>query len=166
MALDPPPDKAPIADRWFTSGDWLRWFLAIWGNVSAQPLLIGLTTSTPGSPATSPPVSLTNQNAAIATTPIPLPTLTGEPCRITWYARITTADGVSSSLTVTISWTEGGVAKSVSGAALTGDSIGTLQSGTVMIPADQGTPINYATAYASNTPNKMKYRLIVMVEQL
>lgn len=115
-------------------------------------------------PSFFPSVSLTSQNASIGTTPIPLPSLATGLYRVTTYARITTVDAVSSSLTVTISWTEGAVALSLSGAAMTGNTTTTVQSNTATIQIDASSPISYSTTYASNTPGSMKYKLIVLVE--
>ena len=105
-------------------------------------------------------------NAAIGATAIPLPSLSGGTLRVAWYARITTRDPVSSSLTVTIAWIEGGVALTLSGAAMVGNLTTTVQSGTIDIAIDPGTAITYATAYASNTPGTMRYSLRVSVTRV
>jgi len=107
----------------------------------------------------------TTQNAAIATTPLLTTTAAGL-YRVTWYLRITQAAGVSSSVTVTIAWTESAVALSYSGAAVTGNTTTTTQSDTKLIRADGATPITYATAYASNPASVMTYRLDLIVERV
>src|SRR5215813_4997807 len=111
------------------------------------------------------PVRLTNQSASIATTPIPTATLPAGLYRVSYYAAITTADAVSSSLTVTLSWTESANTKSLSGAAITGNTNTTVQSSTALIEID-GSPVSYSTSYASNTPEQMKYRLSVLLETI
>lgn len=111
-------------------------------------------------------ITLTNQSAAIGATAVPLGTVTAGMYRIAWYARITTVDGVSSSLTVTARWTEGAVALTLSGAAITGDTTTSVQSGVIAVQVDANAAISYSTAYASNTPNKMKYALRVVVERV
>lgn len=111
-----------------------------------------------------PAVSLTNQNAAIALTPIPLPSLTTGAYRITWYLEKTTADGVSSSVTLTITWTHNTKTLSLSGAALTLDSTTAVQSNSIMVLIDAASPISYSTAYASNTPGLMKHLLYILIE--
>jgi hypothetical protein len=113
-----------------------------------------------------PSVNLTAQNAAIGTTPIPLPALANGAYRISWYLRKTTADGTSSSVQLTISWTEGAVALSLSGAALATDAVTAVQSNSITILIDAATPISYSTTYASNTPGTMKYRLFILVESV
>ena len=115
-------------------------------------------------PSLYPAVSLTNQSASIGVTPIPLPSLATGLFRITWYLRKTTADGVSSSIQLTISWTESSQALSISGAALATDAVTAVQSNSIMVLTDAASPISYSTTYASNTPATMKYRLTVLVE--
>ena len=65
------------------------------------------------------PVSLTAQGASIGVTAIPTSSLASGLYRVSYYCRITTAAGVSSSLIVTFSFTDGGVACSFASAALT-----------------------------------------------
>lgn len=166
MALDPPRYIAPIildAQSGIVSGDWSQWFTALQLRSNSQPLSIGLTATG------APPVLLTGQTAGIVTTSIPLPALAGGAYRINWYLSKTVADGVSSSATVTVTWTEqtSGLTKSLSGAALTLDTTAAVQStGTPLIMVQQATAITYAVAYASNTPNKMTYTLAIQVEEL
>ncbi|MCC6417228.1 MAG: hypothetical protein IT429_03150 [Gemmataceae bacterium] len=115
---------------------------------------------------TTSPVSVAGSTASIGITPIPSDPLAPGLYRVTWYARIVTAAGVSSSLTVTISWTDGGIACSTSGAALNGNTVASAQSETRMARIDQATPISYATTYASNPAAAMAYDLVIIVEQL
>jgi hypothetical protein len=156
MALDPPPTISPITmlQGSTLSTDWTRWFLALWGNVSAQPLILGTR------------LNLTNQNAAIPQTAFPAPALRGGLYRINWYLRITTPDPVSSSLTLTIGFSESGLALSIASAALTGNTVLTWLSGSTLIFTDQATAITYRTTYVSNTAGTMKYRLAAAVEQV
>lgn len=86
--------------------------------------------------------------------------------RVSYFIRKTIADGVSSSLTVTLSWIEGGLGQSITFAALALDTVFAEQDAIKTIRADSGTDINYAVAYASNTPAKMTYEGDVIVEQI
>jgi len=107
--------------------------------------------------------ALSGATAATAPTAIQTPTLNAGLYRVSWYARITTPASVSSSLTVTIHWTDGGIVCSVSGAAMTGNTTSTVQSGSVLVQVDPNTTINYETAYTSvGTP--MAYALDVVAE--
>lgn len=112
------------------------------------------------------PVSLAAQNASISATPLVSAVLPAGLYRVSWYARITTVAGVSSSLAVTIGWTEGAVSLALSGAALTGNTTTTVQSGMVLLNIDNNTPITYATTYASNAAGVMKYELVMTVERV
>ncbi len=117
-------------------------------------------------PQVYPAVSLSTQSAAIGTTPIPLPSLATGAYRITWYLEKTVADGVSSSVQVTISWTHNTKSLSLSGAALTTDTTLAVQSNSITVLIDAASPISYSTAYASNTPGLMKYQLYILVESV
>lgn len=110
-------------------------------------------------------VALTGQHASIVMTAA-FTTLNAGRYRISYYMRKTTADGVNSSLTVTLGWTESGIALSESGAALVTDTTAAQQSGEKVIDVDAAVDITYAIAYVSNTPNQMQFRLTVNVEQL
>lgn len=110
------------------------------------------------------PLSLSGQHASIGARPITTQTLAAGIYRVGWTAHITTPDGVSSSLTVTIGWTQGGQALTISGAAITGDAATSVQSGVIQVVNDASSPITLATTYASNTPGKMLYELKVTLE--
>ncbi len=141
-------------DPFYMAKSWLLWLLdSLLKAVQAAPQI--LTT-----------VPLQAQHATIGATAIPLGSVTAGLFRVSYYARITSPDGVGSSLTVTLSWTESAVALSLSGAAMTGDTTTTVQSGTVLIQGDAAAAISYATTYASTTPAKMQYRLTVVVERV
>jgi hypothetical protein len=86
--------------------------------------------------------------------------------RVSWYLRKTIADGVNSSLTITLGWTNRAVALTEAGAALVTDSVLAQQSGSKVVRADAASDLTYAVAYASNTPAKMTYDLDVSVELL
>lgn len=105
------------------------------------------------------------QAAAVVTTAA-WTTKSGGQYRVTWYIRKTAADGVSSSLTVTIGAVDTGVAVAFVGAALTTDSVVAVQSGSVIVEADISTDLTFAIAYASNTPGAMKFRYTIVVEQM
>jgi len=131
---------------------WIQWFTTLTQTVSQAPAQAAL-------------VSLTAQNDAISTTAAAVSVSAGL-YRVTVYARITTPDAISNSLTITIGWTDGGITCSFSGAAMTGILPSTVQSFTFLVQADGATSVTYATAYASNTPNAMVYALSVLVEEI
>ena len=110
-------------------------------------------------------VALAGQTDAIATTTA-YTVRSGGRYRVSWYLRKTIADGVASSLTITLGWVESGVALTESGAVVNTDSVIAQQNGSVTVVADASSDLTFAMAYASTTPNKMTYRVDVLVEQL
>jgi hypothetical protein len=103
--------------------------------------------------------------AALGTTTIFTTRVAGR-YRISYYTRKTVADGVSSSLTATIGWLEGGVPLTEAGTVLNVDNTGQYDSKTRDVYADAGVNLTIATAYASNTPGNMRYSLDASVELL
>jgi hypothetical protein len=132
---------------------WVQWLLAI---VNA----IQVTISNVGS------VALTTQAASVATVAVPTPTLAGGLYRLSYSARITRAATTSSSLTVGLAWTDGGVSCSQAFAAMTGNTTATVQSGSAVVSIDATTTARYQTTYASVGATAMQYRLTVLVEAL
>lgn len=112
------------------------------------------------------PVSLEAQSAAIGNTAIPTDSLASGLYRVSYSARVTQAATTSSSLTVTITWTAGGITQSQSGAAMTGNTTATFQSGTYLIDIDAASPVSYSTSYASNAAAEMEYTLSVVLEEI
>lgn len=118
-------------------------------------------------PSAFEPVALTSQGASIVTTALPTDgDLSAGLYRVTWYQRITTVAGVSSSLTVAFGWTDGTVAQSHAGAAMTGNTTATWQSGTFLLRTDAASPITYATTYVSNAAGVMRYALYLTLERV
>ena len=117
--------------------------------------------------------TLTDQSAAIAATSLTISTPTGLTTklskglyRVSTYARITQAASTSSSLTVTLGWTDGTVACTSSGSAVTGNTTATPGSQSVVIRSDADGSVTYATAYSSSGGTAMQYRLDIVLEQL
>lgn len=115
---------------------------------------------------TSSPVALTGQTASIGVTSIPTSSLGSGLYRVSFYTRITTAAGVSSSLSIGIHWTDGGISCSLSSAALTGNTTSTVGTGTALISIDGASPVSYSTTYASVGAPVMAYSLSVVLEEM
>jgi hypothetical protein len=111
-------------------------------------------------------VALTAQGASISATSFSPGVLAAGLYRVSYYARCTTAAGVSSGLIVTFGWTDGGVACALASADMTGNTTATTQSGTSIIRIDAGSAITYATTYASNAAGVMRYALDVVLEKV
>ena len=118
-------------------------------------------------PARLTTVTLTGQSASIGTTAFTIGVLAAGFYRVTPYARITQAGTVSSSLTVTLGWTESALALTADWAAVTGNTTGSVLTGPpALILVDQGTAVSYSTTYASAGATAMQYRLSLTVEQV
>ena len=154
QALPPLPQGLPIVDE---AGSPTLFYLLRWQD------LINSFTLTP-TKATIPAAD-TVLTDALATTTILTTTQSGN-YEVGYYIRKTVADGVSSSLTVTIGWTENGQALTRVFAALATDAVTANQSDVIQILVDAATNITIAVAYASNTPNAMAWRYRAVVKQL
>jgi hypothetical protein len=150
--LTPIPAGVPIVDRVGAITDFmrLRWQELI-NNFQLSPTVAAL--------------QHVAQTAAIITATA-YTTLAAGNYRITVTLQETVADGVASSLTVTVGFTRAGIPMTHTFAALTTDAIGANDSSAWSFYADATTNITYAIAYSSNTPNKLTYNADVTVEKL
>ena len=114
----------------------------------------------------SPAVALTGQVASISLTAIPAGVLAAGQYQVSFHFRITTAATSSSSLLVTLSWTDGGIACSKASAAVTTNTISTTDDAIHEISVDQSTAVSYATTYASVGATPMAYKLNVNLTKL
>ena len=117
------------------------------------------------------PVLLQTQTAAIGTTAIPVSatgvsTLKQGLYRVTSSARITQVATANSSVTLTIGWTDGGVACSQTFADMTGNLTTTTQGNVFALTLDAGASITYAVAYVSNVAASAQYALTIAVEEV
>ncbi len=132
---------------------WVNWFTTLQQDVQEAPYR--LTT-----------VTVAGQTAAIGATALPLGALATGLYRVSYLARVTTPASTSSSLTVTLGFTNGGVSCTIAGAAMTGNSTSTVQSQTVLVSIDASTPLTYSTAYSSTGATAMAYSLWLVAEQV
>lgn len=107
-----------------------------------------------------------SEQASISTTPVEIGQVSQGIWRVSTHLRVKTPATVSSSVQVTISWTDGGVAQSESGTLLNGNLTTTREGKTFIIRTDASSPISYAVAYASVGATAMIYTLDVVVEQV
>jgi hypothetical protein len=127
--------------------------------------LLAITTQIQSFVPTHASLSLTTQAASLVTRTAYATTAAGL-YRVSYYVRITRAATTSSSLTVTLGWLESAVALTQAFAAITGNTIGTVQSGSILVRADTLSALTVATAYASVGGTTMQYRIDVTVEQV
>jgi hypothetical protein len=132
---------------------WVEFFSRLTGNVQANPTRVGS-------------ASVTGQYASISPTDLSNGTFGAGLYRISYYVRITQAAAVSSSITISLDWTDSGVACAYSGPALTSNATNASQSNSQLIVIDTSSPVRYSTTYASSGAPFMKYRLSVTIEQV
>lgn len=102
----------------------------------------------------------TDQHVSLPTTILPTGSLPAGVYLVSYTLRVTTADGVSSSVQVSLGWTDnGGPALTLNAAALAADSVTLPQTGQIRPTIGPNTSLTFTTVYASNTPNKMRYKL-------
>ena len=153
QALGPIPSDQEITER---GGPITTYFRLRWQE------LIDSFTQVPTKTDTGTVSGLT---AALATTTL-LTTTQGGVYEVGYYIRKTVAGGVSSSLTVTIGWTENAIALTRVFTALTLDSTVANQSDTIPILVDANADITLAVAYASDVADTMTWRYRATVKQL
>lgn len=125
-----------------------------------QIWLRNLSTSASATVQTVQTVSLAAQGAAIGATSFKTPLVTGL-YTVTWYLRIVRAATTSSSLQVQVGFTDESIPCVMTGAAVTGNTIATVQSGTFIVRCDRGAPVTYSTIYSSAGATTMQYDLVL-----
>jgi hypothetical protein len=149
-----PPFQSPLVDRnGRMPSTWTKFLIAITRRANASPEPLGA-------------VSVTGQAASIAATSVTTPILAAGRYQVAYYARVTTAATTSSSLSVTIRHTDGGVTVDQTSADAIGNTTGTALSGTFIAVVDASTTIRYLTTYASVGGTPMQYRLSMLVHAL
>ena len=97
---------------------------------------------------------------------MPLGSISAGLYRINVYLRITTPDGVSSSVTPFVNFIDDGVTCTMTGVAMTSDAIDEPSSQYFFVDVDSPGPISFGTLYASNTPNAATYKAVVVAERV
>lgn len=156
-AIATPDPRDPRAKTYpkFVIGDrWRRW-------------LSGLTTQVNAKPTREASVRLTTQGAAIATTSIPIGSVTPGVWAIYTTLRVTRAGSVSSAVRLTISWDEGSVTQTEQGTNLNGNLTTTREGKLFIVRPDNATVISYATTYADGGgATSMQFSLDIVAVQL
>ncbi len=156
--LSPPAFGDPWVEKDGTpTSDFYNWFLiTLLPAIQNNPSLSGPT----------PAYASAGLNAVVGPVDLPLGSLSTGKYRISVYLRVTTADGVSSSVAPVLSFTDDTIACTMTGAALTADMVTRPISQVFVVAVDQPGPIQFSTTYASNTPGAMVYKAFVAVERL
>jgi hypothetical protein len=146
MALPGLPYRSTVIDRAGLIGrDWSDWLQQIVRAIDGSAQRSGLS-------------AVSGQGAALAAQTL-VTAAARALFRVSFYLRITQAATVSSSATVTIRWTDGGVACAQAFAAVTGNTTATTQNAVAMVKSDQGTAITIEVAYASVGATAMQFAI-------
>lgn len=111
-------------------------------------------------------VELTQQDTSLGATDISNGALTSGLYSFRYYARVTRAASINSSLTVTFDWRDGGGTLTFSDSAITGNTTTSYGEQTVLIHVDGAAPVRYSTTYASAGATTMQYSLYVVLERV
>lgn len=157
-ALPPMPTSSPILqpgldgkDTPYLDGDWYQYFFTRDVRIQAAPQVLT-------------PARLTAQSASLPATALNVGALVAGLYRLSYYSRITQAASVSSSLTITLNWTDGGVSCQANGVPMTGNTTSTTQSGSGLIHVDGVTSLTFSTTYVSVGGVPMQFSLYVVAE--
>ncbi len=152
----PTPIADPVVDPargWRLTEVWKNYFSRMPATLGSIPNILNV-------------VSLSTQSASIGATDFSGTSLLAGLYRVMYHIRVTQAATTSSSLTVTLAWTEGGVAQSYVGSAITGNTLTTFQLATLLLRCDGAAPVSYAVAYASTGATPALYSLDVVIEKI
>jgi len=130
-----------------------------------QVWLRGVTDALNAAPQVQTSVTGTPTGASIGTTTLLADTGSAGVFRVSWFLRITQAATTSSSVAVTVGFTDG-VALTISGTAVTGNTTTTIQQQSVIVRCDSASAITYSTTYSSVGATPMQYALSVVVERV
>ena len=161
MALEyaPAPVRDPIAEehpetkKLMLPRVWIDWFASVGLRIERQAETLHI-------------VELFVLGGTIPVTPIPTDALNEGLYRLTYYMRVQAVAANSSSLQLTLGWVDEAVACFQTFPALTTNTIGSVQSGTILVRNDQASPLTYQVTYASDAAGQMKYNLFVAAERL
>ncbi len=149
------PVREPIAEKTdLTVTDrWRIWLRNLRADVDKRSSLLANDTKT-------------GQSASLAATPFLTDTLVGGMYRASAFLHVTTVGTVTSSILVTFGFTHNAVACSLPTVALTTNLTTSVHGESFPIVVDAGTPITWATVYASNAPATMVYTVSVALESV
>jgi hypothetical protein len=150
----PIPHYDPVVkpDRFLTEA-WERWFDQLQIIIEASVVRIAS-------------VNITAGTGIIIPTDLSDGGLDSGLYRVSYYARITTPATVNSSLTISFTWTDGGVTQAFAGAAIVGNTTTSYESDTQLIHVDALSPVQYAAAYASVGIQSMEFALYITLEEV
>lgn len=145
------PNGNPNPNAYRVADTWLQYFAQQSQDISSSSRRLVL------------PI-LNDQNASIGATSLSGDQLPAGMYRVTWFVHITTPGAVSGTVIVTTAFTHDGASRSFVGDTVD-QAVNRVGSGSDSFLIDGGSPITYATTYASNAAGQMRYTLAVWLEQ-
>ncbi len=130
-----------------------------------QVWLRGVTDALNAGPQVQSSVTGTPTGGSISTTTLLADTGSAGVFRVSWFLRITQAATTSSSVAVSVGFTDG-VALTISGSAVTGNTTTTIQQQTVLVRCDANSALTCSTTYSSVGATSMQYAVSVVVERV
>lgn len=151
---NPPWGSVLIDSAKRMSQDYQNWFLTLLSKTQAGNTVVGT-------------VNLTGQSASIATTTVPgAAGLSAGQFQVSYYLRVTTVAGVSSSAVLTLTYTNGAVLQTITSATVNGNTTTSTANDVLLVKSDAAAGFSYAVTYASNPATVMKFELLIKVMQI
>jgi hypothetical protein len=150
----PIPHYDPVVkpDRFLTEA-WERWFDQLQIIIEASAVRVAS-------------VNLTDQDASIVPTEFTDGGLDSGLYRVSYYARITIPGPIGSTLTISFSWTDGGLTYTFTGAAIPGTTTASYQSETQLIHVDALSPVQYFAEVSVGAAPPLQYNLYITLEEV
>lgn len=111
-------------------------------------------------------VELSGQSTSLTATAFAFGDVVAGLYRLSYYATVSRAATTSSSLSLTFTHTDGGLTKSITTTAITGNTTATYTAGMVLLRVDNAAPVTFGTTYASVGATTMQYTLVIVVEKV
>jgi len=108
----------------------------------------------------------TAESASIPATDVQTSPLSEGLYRASYSLRIVQAATTSSSAAMTMSWVSNSVTCSESFPAVTGNTLSSQTSGSILFSVDGGSQVQYAVSYSSSGATPMQYSFDFIVEEL
>ena len=150
----PVPQYDPVVkpDRFLTE-PWERWFDQLQIILEASAVRVAS-------------VNLTAQGASIAPTDLTDGGLDEGLYRVSYYARISTPGPVGSTLTISFTWTDGGLTQTFTGAPIPGITTSNYGSETQLIHVDALSPVQYFAEVSVGAAPPLEYNLYFTLEEV
>lgn len=158
---DTPPYRDPLIEfgpdgkpKWTISRNWLTYLFGRDASIASAPTQI-------------PKVVRAGQFASIGLTPIATGSTSAGAYRLTPFIRVVQAGGLTGTVQLVITFTDGGVVCSHTFPDLITNTVASIQADdTLIVRMDQATVLSYSVTYTSTGAPVMKYDLEIRLERM